>query len=111
MVLHSEMLSPLPGKFWNRILAAHLLNRAGFGGTPAEIEKLASLGVEKAVESFFQADDDGDLFPLPSLMEPAVRFDDHQRLQGAKTEEEKQGLRKNSMRLNAPKCSICVSGG
>ena len=30
-------------------MAAHLLNRAGFGGTPAEIEKLAALGHEQAV--------------------------------------------------------------
>lgn len=32
-------------------MAAHLLNRAGFGGSPAEIEKLAAMGHEKAVSS------------------------------------------------------------
>ena len=88
------MFSPLPEKLWNRITAAHLLNRAGFGGTPAEIEKLSALGLGKAVESFLQAEDDGDLFPQPALMEPAVRFTYHQRLQAATSEEEKKILRK-----------------
>ena len=43
------MLKPLSGDRWNFTTAAHLLNRAGFGGTPAEIEKLVRLGPEKAV--------------------------------------------------------------
>jgi len=43
------MLRPLSGDRWNFTTAAHLLNRAGFGGTPAEIEKLVKLGPEKAV--------------------------------------------------------------
>ena len=30
-------------------MAAHLLNRAGFGGTPVEIQRLADLGPERAV--------------------------------------------------------------
>ena len=30
-------------------MAAHLLNRAGFGGSPVEIQKLADLGQDKAV--------------------------------------------------------------
>jgi uncharacterized protein (DUF1800 family) len=43
------MFKPLPASKWNFKTAAHLLNRAGFGGPPAEIEKLVSLGPEKAV--------------------------------------------------------------
>jgi uncharacterized protein (DUF1800 family) len=39
-----------PGEF-DRAAAAHLLSRAGFGGTPQEIDALAALGLEKAVES------------------------------------------------------------
>ena len=38
------MLKPLPAGKWNFTTAAHLLNRAGFGGPPAEIEKLVKLG-------------------------------------------------------------------
>src|SRR5688500_9568594 len=45
------MLKPLPASRWNYAAAAHLLNRAGFGGTPAEIEKLVELGHARAVDS------------------------------------------------------------
>lgn len=42
-----------PGR-WDFSMAAHLLNRAGFGGTLQEIKKLEALGPQKAVESFIQ---------------------------------------------------------
>ncbi|MFZ1073930.1 MAG: DUF1800 domain-containing protein [Verrucomicrobiia bacterium] len=45
------MLKPLSADRWNYEMAAHLLNRAGFGGPPAEIQKLADLGPDKAVSS------------------------------------------------------------
>ena len=44
------MLSPLCATKWNYATAAHLLNRAGFGGTPGEIEELIALGPDKAVD-------------------------------------------------------------
>mgnify|MGYP003870387067 CR=1 FL=1 len=40
---------PLSAARWNDQTAAHLLNRAGFGGPPAEIEQLVALGPEGAV--------------------------------------------------------------
>ena len=43
------MLNPLPDSKWTFTTAAHLLNRAGFGGTPDEIENLVQLGPDKAV--------------------------------------------------------------
>jgi uncharacterized protein (DUF1800 family) len=43
------MLKPLSNGQWNFTTAAHLLNRAGFGGTPAEIERLAALTPAAAV--------------------------------------------------------------
>jgi len=46
------MLSPLPANKWDYGCAAHLYNRAGFGGTPAEIEALVRLGPEGAVSYF-----------------------------------------------------------
>src|SRR4051794_28432871 len=46
------MLKPLHPAKWNFTTAAHLLNRAGFGGTPTDIEKLQALGLEKAVSWF-----------------------------------------------------------
>jgi Protein of unknown function (DUF1800) len=44
-------LTPITDADWNRDRAAHLLAHAGFGGAPAEIEKLADAGVERAVHS------------------------------------------------------------
>lgn len=43
------MLKPLATDKWSFEMAAHLLNRAGFGGNPAEIQKLADLGPDEAV--------------------------------------------------------------
>ena len=44
------MLNPLPPQKWSFETAAHLLNRAGFGGTPEEIEALHQAGLEAAVD-------------------------------------------------------------
>jgi uncharacterized protein (DUF1800 family) len=42
-------LTPIAAKDWNRGLAAHLLERAGFGGTPAEIDALAKMTPQQAI--------------------------------------------------------------
>jgi hypothetical protein len=44
-------LSPISSSDWNTARAAHLLERAGFGGTPEEIAHLASLTPQQAVDS------------------------------------------------------------
>ena len=43
-------LTPLAASEWNEDRAAHLLAHAGFGGTPDEIQTLADLGLERAVD-------------------------------------------------------------
>ena len=43
------MLKALDKDKWNYEMAAHLLNRAGFGGSPAQIQKLGDLTHEGAV--------------------------------------------------------------
>lgn len=43
-------LNPLPGRLWDRAAAEHLLRRAGFGGSPEEIDRLAALGLDAAVD-------------------------------------------------------------
>jgi uncharacterized protein (DUF1800 family) len=88
------MLLPLPEKLWNRYAAAHLLNRAGFGGTPAEIEALYSRGMDGAVEHLLNAPNDEDLFPRPPMMEPAKRVEYQKHLKNAPTEEERVKVRK-----------------
>ncbi|MHC4415006.1 MAG: DUF1800 domain-containing protein [Planctomycetota bacterium] len=40
-------LKPAAFDYWK---AQHLLNRAGFGGTPSEVRALSNMGLEKAVE-------------------------------------------------------------
>ncbi|HWQ92158.1 MAG TPA: hypothetical protein VN673_10835, partial [Clostridia bacterium] len=43
------MLKALAEADWNYEAAAHLLNRAGFGGPPGEIEHLLAMGHKRAV--------------------------------------------------------------
>jgi len=45
----TDDLSPIAPKDWNAQRAAHLLERAGFGGTPEEIAQLAAMTPEAAV--------------------------------------------------------------
>lgn len=44
-----ENLSPISVADWTYERAAHLLERAGFGGTPAQIERLAQMSPQEAV--------------------------------------------------------------
>jgi hypothetical protein len=88
------MFSPFPEKLWDRKMAAHLLDRAGFGGTPAEIDVLVGMGLEKAVNSFIKADDDSDLFPRSELLMPEQRLLYKQREKAAATEDERREVRR-----------------
>ena len=60
------MLTPLPAQKWSFETAAHLLNRAAFGGTPEEIEAVQNDGLDAAVHrALYPADqptDDNDDF-------------------------------------------------
>jgi hypothetical protein len=55
-------LSPIPKTEWNYDRAAHLLERAGFGGTPNSIQDLVTLSPRDAVESlvYFRNQSNGD---------------------------------------------------
>jgi len=59
-------LTPIRSADWSYDLAAHLLERAGFGGTPAEITALADLTPSQAIGGliYFDADDARDLPPF-----------------------------------------------
>jgi uncharacterized protein (DUF1800 family) len=56
---------PQADNTWTIFEAAHLLNRAGFGGSPADIKAIHSLGRIKAVESLIHPAEAPDAFPLP----------------------------------------------
>lgn len=60
-------LAPLPTREWNRERAAHLLERAGFGGTPAEVDRLAGMSPSQAVRT---------LVRYQSIANPLPPFDD-----------------------------------
>lgn len=57
---------------WNDRLAAHLLRRAGFGGSPTDVKRLASMPVHDAVESFIHFP------PTNALPQPDDVFDPYQ---------------------------------
>ena len=64
------MLEPLPGSQWNTTTAAHLMNRAGFGGSPADIESLRQMGPGRAVSWFVDYERIPDGTPAPDWAQP-----------------------------------------
>ena len=72
--------------------AAHLLNRAGFGGAPQEIKTLAEVGLEPAVNSFLEAKDDADVFPKPDWAAPRNMAEFRQEMQGLDAEARKMKI-------------------
>jgi len=59
-------LAPLADRDFGYSQAAHLLERAGFGGTPAEIEDRVSLGLDGAFARLvdYEAIEDSELAPF-----------------------------------------------
>ncbi len=64
-------LTPIGAKDWNYDAAAHLLERAGFGGTPEEIEALAKLTPAQAVARLVRFEG-ADMRALPPFDESGV---------------------------------------
>ena len=86
----SSALTPFRGA-WTQRCAAHLLRRAGFGGTPSEIARVAAMGMNRAVDTLMQlpaADElaaPGELFDAVAFLEAhgglrALRHNDAERL-------------------------------
>jgi uncharacterized protein (DUF1800 family) len=65
-----NMLTPLPGSKWNDATAAHLLNRAGFGGTPDEIERTRQKGLVAAVHDLVEVKSNAANLPAPAWAHP-----------------------------------------
>ncbi len=93
------MLKPLPSSQWNRSTAAHLLNRAGFGGTPAQIEALAKLGLEGAVDRLIRWEDQAESFPPPewTKVDPETRAETFRKFRNG-TPEERQAAQREMMK-------------
>ena len=84
-----------PGK-WTVFHAAHLLNRAGFGGTPEEIAALHKLGMRAAVNRLIAGDEDDDLFPPPVLTTPEEWVERRQQQRQAEGDIQRRALQKES---------------
>ncbi len=63
----TDSLEPLPAAQWSRVRAAHLLERAGFGGTPTEVAKYASMSPRQAVQALVRYQSVNN--PLPAFEE------------------------------------------
>ncbi|HEV8543915.1 MAG TPA: DUF1800 domain-containing protein [Verrucomicrobiae bacterium] len=93
------MLRRLQPEKWNYTTAAHLLNRAGFGGTPEQLQRLTDLGLEKAVNFLVDFERIPDSTQNPEWAKP-----DPERLEKLKemrdaSPEMKQEARKDQQRL------------
>src|SRR5215469_2812542 len=64
------MLKPLSSSKWNYEMAAHLLNRAGFGGTPIQIQRLADMTMPEAVSFLLDYEKISDPTPSPDWAYP-----------------------------------------
>ncbi len=103
-----EPYEPTPADPFDRIKAAHLLNRAGFGGTLAEIDKVMALGPQDALNWLMDfpdapADEQSptDLPDLSSIGgDYPNTFRELRKLYAGKTEEERKELRQKLMQLN-----------
>src|SRR5580704_6725848 len=63
-------LSPISASDWNYDRAAHLLERAGFGGTPEEIQALAAMTPQEAVRRLVRYQEVKD--DLPAFVETGI---------------------------------------
>ncbi|MFK7851729.1 MAG: DUF1800 family protein [Akkermansiaceae bacterium] len=93
---------------WTREEARHLLNRAGFGGSPNEIDEFYALGREKAVESLLVPNEKMDAFPLPAwvseqqglsdMQDRVAQRRDFQEMADGKSAEEVAKLRRDALK-------------
>lgn len=67
----SSMLSKAKGS-WSIQEARHLLNRAGFGGSPDEVKRFHQMGREGAVQFLLEPTEKIENFPVPAWADPEV---------------------------------------
>ncbi len=96
----SSALAPYSGP-WNDRMAAHLLRRAGFGGSPQAIADMRSLSPHGAVESLIHFTSDTTPPPSADLFDPRLQYGpgNMMRLRGMDATQRKEtlkGLRKEA---------------
>ena len=85
---------------WTLARVAHLLNRAGFGGSPAEIKELYELGPTGAVDYLVDYQGTGaGLEPPPFTREPIPDLPNRREMRDA-DEEQRREMQRKRRRLN-----------
>jgi len=90
------MLKPLAAGRWGFETAAHLLNRAGFGGTPAEVEELAARGLDGAVDWLVEYGRVEEVRTVPEWVRGGPERVERMKEYGEATEEERRELRRKA---------------
>ena len=67
----TDDLTPITRAEWNYSRAAHLLDRAGFGGTPDEVQRLSAMSPEEAVNCLVDYESI-DVSRLPPFVESGI---------------------------------------
>ncbi|MDQ2919681.1 MAG: DUF1800 domain-containing protein [Verrucomicrobiota bacterium] len=93
------MLTPLPSAKWDYDKAAHLLNRAAFGGTPEEIEALRKKGIYRAVEELVSPSNDSLGVAPPAWAHPQNIRDIRMAIREAKNEPMEQREKRRGFRM------------
>jgi len=93
------MLTPLSANKWDFTTAAHLLNRAGFGGTPDEIEKFQSLGHEQAIASLVDYEKIPDPTENPDWAHPDPGRAERRRIIRNATPDQRQQMQKQEQAM------------
>src|SRR5262245_275154 len=101
---------------FDSVKAAHLLNRAGFGGTQEEIAKIAAMGPTRAVDWLMDFPDapaeeqsETDVPDLSAIENYPSSFRELQKMLAGKTDEEKKQIRNELMRANSMAISSTVN--
>lgn len=92
---------------FDRVKAAHLMNRAGFGGTEEEIARVLKLGPQDAVDWLLdfpdapaEEEDDGDSPDLSSVQGSPTTFAEYRRQLMGKSPEERKELQAQFQQAN-----------
>lgn len=93
------MLTPISARSWNFTTAAHLLNRAGFGGPPAEIERLVKLGPDRAVDWLVNFEETPDETVNPEWAKPDPQRQEKFEAMRKAGEEERRRLQRAEQQL------------
>lgn len=93
------MLTPISDRSWSFTAAAHLLNRAGFGGPPAEIERLVKLGPDRAVDWLVNFEEIPDETTNPEWAKPDPQRQEKFEAMRKAGEEERRRLQRAEQQL------------